>query len=88
MTICQAPLNRVALHRYSSQTQPVDTAQQIRQTTAKEFCRELLSSTLKAHTKLEEFDKLWPTVMARLVHRAMKEFSSIDDGMRTMLEGL
>ena len=88
LPVCQEPLNRVALHNHSHLPHLADTAHQERRLAAQNFCSSLLSSTLQAHQKLENFERLWPSVMRGLVQRVLREFGNIDQEMRTLLEQL
>lgn len=87
-SLCHEPLNRVALHRFTSQSEKMDSAQLIRESLAHSFCQELFSSTLTSHAKREAFNQLWPHIMARMVHRALKSFADLDQQMKELLDSL
>lgn len=86
--MCQEPLNRVALHHFTSQTENMDSAQQTRESSARSFCQDLFSTTLISHAKREAFDQLWPRLMARMVHRTLVGFTDLDHQMKELLESL
>ena len=81
-------MNRVALHKFSPDTTPPSPAHQERASIARSLCDSALSSTLLAHQKLQRFEALWPTVMARLVQNAVQEYADMDTHMKTILDKL
>ena len=87
-SICLEPVNRVGLHHFSPDPDPLSVAQQERVSTARVFCDGLLSSTILTHKKVRSYDLLWPRVMARLVHNAVEECSNMDHHMKNLLDSL
>ena len=87
-SVCHEPLNRVALHHFTSQTEKMDSARLTRESIAHSFCQDLFSSTLTSHAKRVTFDQLWPRVMARMVHRTLVGFADIDQKMKELLGSL
>ena len=63
------------------------TSQSI-QRAATEFTTQVFSSTLAVHTKAQEVARLWPILLADLVHQTFQEYSSIDEQMTALLDKL
>ena len=87
-SLCNEPLNRVTLHRFTSQSEKMDSAQLTRESLAHSFCQEVFSSTLTSHAKREAFNQLWPHIMARMVHRTLKNFADLNQQMKELLDSL
>lgn len=58
------------------------------QRAATEFTTQVFSSTLAVHTKAQEVARLWPILLADLVHQTFQEYSSIDEQMTALLDKL
>ena len=82
------PLNRVALHHFTSKSEKMDSAQLTRESVAHSFCQDLFSSALTSHAKRVAFDEFWPRVMERMVHRSLVEFAELDQQMEKLLNTL
>ena len=87
-SLCHEPLNRVTLHCFTSQSEKMDSAQLARESLAHSFCQELFLSTLTSHAKREAFNKLWPHIMTRMVHRTLTSFADLDQQMKEVLDSL
>lgn len=89
MPTCSEPVNRVGLHHFSAHSAPPSSvAQQDRVITARTFGSSLLSSVLLTHDKVTTFERVWPTVLAALVHSTVEEYANIDQNTRTLLDDL
>ncbi len=78
----------MALHQFSAKTTPPSAVEQERVSSARSLCDSALSSTLLAHQKLQRFEALWPSVMAKLVRSAVQQYADMDTHMKTMLDKL
>ena len=86
--MCHEPLNRVALHHYTSHSESMSSAQLARESATHSFCHDLFSAALISHAKRVTFDQLWPKIMTRMVHRTLIGFVDLDQKMKDLLDTL
>lgn len=58
------------------------------QRAAAQFTTQVFTSALAVHTKAEEVSRLWPILLADLVHQTFQEYRSIDEQMAALLDKL
>ena len=86
--MCHEPLNRVALHHFTSHSEKMNSARVARESSTRSFCQDLFSAALISHTKRTKFDQLWPKIMTRMVHRTLLGFVDLDQKMEELLNDM
>eukprot|EP00731_Ephydatia_muelleri_P016701 Em0009g1125a len=67
---------------------PASVADDSIQRAAAQFTTQVFTSALAVHTKAEEVSRLWPILLADLVHQTFQEYRSIDEQMAALLDKL